>query len=176
MNDEIKDRFQRLFERARDESFSGRTGHTVELLEEMLRLAEDNEELRQSEIYQLAHRNLGLGYHDMNQHADAASHLRRALELGTEEDGPLYRMFGRSLWLTDEYEDAINALRKAVELDEGDDEARYYLGWAYVEVGRRTKDRAKQIQYRRLAQEQCDVVKEVAPPFGKMLQWQIDNF
>lgn len=176
MDDAIKASFQRLFERARDESFGGRTGHAIELLEEMLRLAEEHEDLRQSYIYQLAHRNLGLSYHDMNQHADAVRHLRRALELGTEEDGSLCRMFGRSLWFVDEYEDAIKALRKAIEFDEGDDEARYYPGWSYVEAGRRAEDGAKQIQYRRLAQEQSDVVKEVAQPFGHMLQWQIDNF
>lgn len=176
MSGEIKDRFQRLFESAKNESFSGRTGHTIELLEEMLRLAADHEDLQQGEIYELAHRNLGLGYHDMHQHADAVVHLRKALELGTEEDGPLYRMFGRSLWLSDNYEEAISALRKAIEFDGDDEEARYYLGWAYVQAGRRTNDRARQIQYRTLAQKQCDVVKKVSPVFGNMLQWQINNF
>ena len=175
MSTAIRDEFERLYAAARDASFRGQAGHTVEFLERMIKLAEGHEELLQSEMYEHAHRNLALNYHDLNQHWKAVEHFRRAIELGTEVDGLLYRQYGHSLFLDDEFELAIETFKKALDFDPEDDEAHYYLGMAYAMAGKRAQDRGQQLQYKRLAQEQCDRIKDVAPLFGGILQGQING-
>jgi tetratricopeptide (TPR) repeat protein len=175
MSTEIKDEFERLYAAARDASFRGQTGHTIDFLKRMIKLAEGHEELLQSEMYEHAHRNLALSYHDLNQHWKAVEHFRRAIELGTEVDGPFYRQYGHSLFLNDNFEQAIEIIKKAVEFDAEYDEAHYYLGLAYAMAGKRAQDRGRQLQYKRLAQEQCNRIKDIAPLFGGILQGQIDG-
>jgi tetratricopeptide (TPR) repeat protein len=173
MNSEIENEFERLYAAARDESFRGRADYVVELLERMIKLADGHEELMKSAMYEHAQRNLALAYYDQNQHWKAVEHFRRAVELGTEVDSLFYRQYGRSLFLAGEYESAIQTLRKALDLDEEDDEARYFLGLAYAAAAKIMSDLGARLQYRKLAQEQCNRIKDVSAQFAGVLQGQI---
>ena len=129
MDKDTRRTIDQLFRQAHDQWFVGRTGIAVQLLEELLRLGEGDEEFIQTEEYQLAHRNLGTLYHDHHQHWKVPYHIRRAIELGTRQTSDLYRKLGRSLFIEGEDEGAVSALEGALELDSTDEEAHFYLGW-----------------------------------------------
>jgi tetratricopeptide (TPR) repeat protein len=151
---------------------------TVQRLEQIIALGEDNETLRQHRVYALAHRNLGLLWRASGTskkrlpghlYESVIAHLTTALDLGAERDAAVCRTLGTAYFHAGRHRQAAELLLEAVELNERDVVTRVNLCLSYLALGERER-----------AQEQYRMMQSLRPSrnqryrlFAPMLEQQL---
>jgi tetratricopeptide (TPR) repeat protein len=120
------------------------------LLERIIAMGEEDEMLRDHEVYALAHRNLGLYFsrrfkpfrEPFPEYLETvAAHLNTALRLGVKRDRKVSRTLGAAYYQSGKFKEAVEPLKESIEANPKDGTARYHLCLIYLSLREREKAR-----------------------------------
>jgi len=94
--------------------------------------------LRQDEnsVYTLA--NLAAVQVDLNKISEAEKHLKRAMELDSEDPASLF-LYGRLKFMQEKYDEALDTLSRAATLMPDEPRFQFYLGKTLIQKGNRAQ-------------------------------------